>query len=100
MSAVGELIHAGSLPCRATPLEPVSATLPPGLAISVPSGKVPGLRSIGRTAVLQLSKSRPQFTRIDVIILAREQRRDSTLPATTLRCGVDRAIGIARFSLP
>jgi hypothetical protein len=28
MSAVGELIHAGSLPCRATRSNPVSVTLP------------------------------------------------------------------------
>src|SRR5437879_13909481 len=30
MSAVGELIHAGSLPCQATRSNPVSVTLPSG----------------------------------------------------------------------
>src|ERR1700738_4895934 len=31
MSTVGELIHAGSLPCRATRSNPVSVTLPPSV---------------------------------------------------------------------
>jgi hypothetical protein len=45
MAAVGELIHVGSLPCRATRSNPVSVTLPRDRLITFRTEAPPGLTS-------------------------------------------------------
>src|SRR4029077_13401129 len=55
MSAVGELIHAGSLPCRAIPSNLVSVTMPSGFAPEQSFAATTGIVLIGWIADLRQS---------------------------------------------